>query len=677
MAFSFLTPWFWFAAVALAAPIWLHLRRKHEQRLVRFSAVRFLQDQPRARASPWRVRHWLLLALRALGLLFIIAAFAWPYLRQPGAAIIKESVVYILDNTLSHQANNGFNRDRERLLAELSRAGPDVQVAVIELATAPRVLTGFAEPRPAACLKVRRLTPSFERGSYLAAFREANTLLAAAAGRHKRIVLLADNQANQWNEEASTPPFLHDVQIDLPPKAPRQQPNLWLAEPRVRRVFLANKSTANFSVRLGHLGPARSARVILRVNEQTVLDRAVDLADQPESILLQARCDLEPGVWVRAEGSVQGQPDALPGDNRVFASAPPVAEGKVALLARSPFLRLALSPEIMRGQWSTRELNESNLSSEFTPDHKADVLCIESGFLENPQARALLKRYLANAGGALLVVNRLSPIIDGCLRELGFEPEGMIDSPQPERFQFVLSNHPIFHPFQAPDFGNLMKVEVRRHARLRPLAGRALVFSQTGDGLFFEGANERGKLFVCAFGLDRNESTWPIDPSFIPFLDLALQSARTQDLTPLMFKPAETAVVRVPSGRAAAEALLSQGKRVVTRAAVRQGGAHILLPGTPGFYELSFNDRESVEEVFSVNPDPKESQLKFAETPDALTSWRVVGQDRERPAVWGSGDEEVGVSGILQQRLWWWMLLGGLFALGLETAWIQAKGEAG
>ncbi len=47
-------------------------------------------------------------------LLALVAAFAWPYLRGANTAPVKESRVYILDNTLSHQANDGFRRDRDR-----------------------------------------------------------------------------------------------------------------------------------------------------------------------------------------------------------------------------------------------------------------------------------------------------------------------------------------------------------------------------------------------------------------------------------------------------------------------------------------------------------------------------------------------------------------------------------
>src|SRR5438067_5079763 len=147
MPFSFLNPWLWLGALALAAPVWLHLRRKQETNLFRFSALRFLDDQPQPRASPWRLRDVILFVLRALALLLLVAAFAWPFLRGNETAPVKESRVYVLDNTLSHQANEGFTRDRERIVKEMGKASANIQIAVIELAASPRVLVSFGDDR--------------------------------------------------------------------------------------------------------------------------------------------------------------------------------------------------------------------------------------------------------------------------------------------------------------------------------------------------------------------------------------------------------------------------------------------------------------------------------------------------------------------------------------------------
>src|SRR5205814_7463266 len=142
-------------------------------------------------------------------------------------------------------------------------------------------------------------------------------------------------------------------------------------------------------------------------------NRAVDLEKQPETILLQAQWEADPALWLRGEVTVEGTPDALAADNRVFFSLAPVVEGKVALLAQSPYLRLALSPEIMRGEWATRLLEPAKISEELAGDQDADVLCLESNYLQSADARKLLWRYLTNGRGVVLLVNRVTPAISG------------------------------------------------------------------------------------------------------------------------------------------------------------------------------------------------------------------------------------------------------------------------
>ena len=172
-----------------------------------------------------------------LALLLVVGAFCWPYSPGTDAPSIRESRVYVLDNTLSHQANDGFGQDRERVLGGIAQAGGDVQVAVVELAGTPRVVVSFSDDRQTAQRKVRELRPSFQRGSYLAAFRQANGLLANSLGQEKRIVFLGDNQANQWNENVHTPPFLGGVQVELPKPAAGRLPNLSLSDARAQRTL--------------------------------------------------------------------------------------------------------------------------------------------------------------------------------------------------------------------------------------------------------------------------------------------------------------------------------------------------------------------------------------------------------------------------------------------------------
>src|SRR5207247_8355624 len=132
-------------------------------------------------------------------------------------------------------------------------------------------------------------------------FRQASSLLANSLGGLKRIIFLGDNQENQWTENVNTPPFLRDVQIELPKPAAPLLPNLSLSEPRAQRIFLGDKSLVNFTVKLSHLGEARTATIVLRANDQVIFNRSVDLEKQPETILLQAQWEADPALWLRRD----------------------------------------------------------------------------------------------------------------------------------------------------------------------------------------------------------------------------------------------------------------------------------------------------------------------------------------------------------------------------------------
>ena len=345
-----------------------------------------------------------------------------------------------------------------------------------------------------------------------------------------------------------------------------------------------------------------------------------------------------------------GQPD--------FFDAPPVVEGQVALLAHSSYLRLALSPEIMRGHWSARRVEAGNLAEEADSASEADVLCLESGYLQTADARRLVTRYLAAGRGVILLLDRVTPVVDGFLRELDFDVQGKIQRNEPERFQFVASSHRLFHPFAAPDYGNLLEVNVRNYFKIQAQRATPLIFSEQGNALMFEAARQQGKLFVVAFGLDREYTSWPIHSTFIPFLDLLLQAARAEESTLPELEPGGNWAVQ--TGLPQGEVVVVGEGRELSRTAIEQGRAMVPLPARPGSYEVRFPGSQRAEQVISVNPSPKESELVYADAPEALSAWRV---DAGKANGERTPRLEANFVEVLQQRYWWWMLVAGLLAL--------------
>src|SRR6185369_279591 len=175
-------------------------------------------------------------------------------------------------------------------------------------------------------------------------------------------------------------------------------------------------------------------------------------------------------------------------------------------------------------------------------------------------------------------------------------------------FQYVFSNHAIFHPFLSPEYGSLMEVKVLRHARLKVMQGMPLIFSESGDALFFQGSKLPGRLFVSAFGFDREQTTWPVHLTFIPFLDLCLQNCRPEDSTPLNYEPGEVSLINLPADTPVREVVLRDDRTELQRAYVSQGKAQLRLPDKPGLYSVTRDSTAQLEKVFSVNPSPKESR---------------------------------------------------------------------
>ncbi|MCI0745584.1 MAG: BatA domain-containing protein [Verrucomicrobia subdivision 3 bacterium] len=664
---SLLFPLALLGIAAIAAPLWLHLRRKTDPRLIRFSTLRFLQDSPSPERRPLRLRDILLFALRCLAVVALALAFAWPFVRESKPTIIRESRVYILDNTFSHQANDGVAKARDRIMREISSLGSDVQVAVVELAGAPIVLAGFGDDRLALEQKLRDLQPSHQRGSYLAAFRQANALLENSFGEKKRIIFQTDNQENQWTEHVHTAPFLQNTEVSISPPLAKLA-NLSLAFPKLQRIFLGEKSIVTFSAKLSHDGSAPRTEVVLKADGQVLLSKTLDLERKPETVSLQTEWEADANRWISGELTAQYAGDALASDNTLYFTHPPVREGTVAVLAQSAYLRLALSPEVMRGHWGARMIDPAKISEQLASENDAEVLCIESGYLQSPDARKLVWRYLTNGRGVILAANRVSPAVAGALRELGIEADSPAEGKRSGNLVYIASNHPIFHPFRSPDYGNLGEVKVHRHTRLRAAQGMPLVFGESGDVLLFQGTRFPGKLLVCSFGFEREQTSWPLHLTFIPFLDLALQHCRPTGEDGNNFECGETTTISLPQNSSAREVTVGGA-----RFAVNNATAQIRLPDKPGIYEVSFDSAAEPARRFSVNPPPRESQLGYVSNPEAPAIWTVPNEKGPVAQAGTVPASALSRTDIFRQHWWWWLALAGLVALVTEMLWSSAR----
>ncbi|MEO2034385.1 MAG: BatA domain-containing protein [Planctomycetaceae bacterium] len=680
MSLSFLYPLMWLGALSVAVPFWLHLRRRDETNLVAFSAMRFLDDQPLARSRPMWPRDWLLLLLRLLALLLLVASFAWPYQEDSAPIIIEESRVYILDNTLSHQADGAFAAARDSLADELAANDVRQQLAVIELTSLPQVVAGFADDATLAAQHVRELEPSYERGSFVDAFRAAGKLLQTSLGRKRSIELISDSQANQWSEGLQSQPFLKGIDVKLPSVDVVSRENIGLLDPLARRFTKNGRSMVECALRVVFRGNFGQVTIVFRSNRHEVARTDVTLTantDAADTLNVHAVWESDPDQWLLGEVLIEGGPDVMSADDRVVFSLPPVRPGRIGLMADSIFLQRALSPEVMQGRFQSE-----NTTGSGSDENPPDVLCVESHRLTSSLSRDQVRDALNAGRGVILLIDRASPLIAGFLRELGIamQPETRRRG-SAETFRYVFSEHPIFQPFRSADFGNLEEIRIKEYRRVQVAQAMPLAFSASGDPLIFEVTNTTGRLLVFAFSFDRTDTNWPIHPTFIPFLDKCLNHVREQVASQTSYEPGESVVWSVPRSVDTDQVILVPADTVkgvtdqgtLIRADVIDGQARFRLPARPGHYAVRYRESGDMESVLDVNPAAEESELSYEAEPQALALWQQPQDNTEFAAPSQETDLALSTLEILQQRIWWWLLLAALIALFIETVWVAFR----
>ena len=92
---------------------------------------------------------------------------------------------------------------------------------------------------------------------------------------------------------------------------------------------------------------------------------------------------------------------------------------------------------------------------------------------------------------------------------------------------------------------------------------------------------------------------------------------------------------------------------------------------------MSYDNRPAIEGMLAVNPSPLEAQLKYSQSPDAIEAWKRQSVDANKQADSADLPTKLSTPSILRQRIWWWLVLGGLAALVAETTFLSIrKGQA-
>lgn len=105
---SFYNPLVLYGLIALAIPVIIHLFNFRRTKKIYFSSTQFLEQVAEESTSKLKIKHWLILIARLLFILFLVLAFAQPFIPANKDEIKGQNVFIYLDNSfsMSNQVSN-------------------------------------------------------------------------------------------------------------------------------------------------------------------------------------------------------------------------------------------------------------------------------------------------------------------------------------------------------------------------------------------------------------------------------------------------------------------------------------------------------------------------------------------------------------------------------------------
>ncbi|ALO45704.1 BatA domain-containing protein [Pseudohongiella spirulinae] len=671
---SFLSPLFLLGLLAAAIPVAIHLIRRENPPKVMFGSLRFLKQTTKKLILFQQIQQWLLLALRALLICLLVFAFARPFLYQGSLARLvdaePESVVILLDTSLSMHYADRFDRARDQVLTVLNALSPADEAALVTFAGATQNVRELTSEIDSLRSFVESLeSPGYDRVRFFPPLQLANDLLAQASHERRRIVLVSDFQAAGMSDALQGWMLAPGVALQGISVADERSNNLSITDVRVPEQLTAIDADQSVLVRVRSTGTVFQDRgtLTLRLNGQTVEQQPVVLQDSAEQVVTLP-------LALDGSGQYQGElilaGDSFDLDNRWHFSLDVMPRMQVLIVNGAPsadwyddeahWFSLALQG-MDSSPFEVTTVQAATLTAGLISEHDAVVLLNVD---EVPQSSlSALQRFVEDGGS------------------LWFAPGDRVDA------QLFNQNFSSLSPARlltssvltANDYRLIADMD-RRHPALSgldvdwstrfegfwqtepALDSEVLIRLDSGEPLLLEQPMASGRSMLLSSSLDLGWSNFPLQGLYLPFVH--------EVLTYLIQPPQRQQSWQVGDVIALDSFFDASDERAVQ---LREpDGREVNVTRESPFYTARMPGVVSGPDsmMFSVNIAPDAATLAaidVAELSDAVLNPETtpVISERVRTAQLIADIEQ-------PQRLWWWILLLVVVVLLLE-GWIANR----
>lgn len=247
---SFLHPYFLYGLAAVAIPIIIHLFDFRRTKKVYFSNTQLLHQVKESTQSFYNLKHLLILLSRILFIVFLILAFAQPYLSPHGnQGLVSNKVGIYLDNSLS--MSNAIGQDESGL--DLAKSVAAEMIELYPASTDFIVQTSFDEKSAYLYMNKQDAKKYISELGFASEFRTLDIILENFNNTHDElapdeILIISDFQkATLMKAKSLTDTTTHIIAIPVVFETYR---NLVVDTTYISNPFELNKSKTNLVVRV-------------------------------------------------------------------------------------------------------------------------------------------------------------------------------------------------------------------------------------------------------------------------------------------------------------------------------------------------------------------------------------------------------------------------------------------